>query len=47
VSHDMTSVSRMSSKIALLHDRHVVFFGTPEEIMAQDDPYIRDFIGAL
>jgi phospholipid/cholesterol/gamma-HCH transport system ATP-binding protein len=47
VSHDMTSVSRMASKIALLHDRHVVFFGTPEEIMASDDPYIRDFIGAL
>ena len=47
VSHDMTSVSRMSSKIALLHDHHIVFFGTPEEIMAQDDPYIRDFIGAL
>ena len=47
VSHDMTSVSRMSSKIVLLHDRHAIFFGTPEEMMAQDDPYIRDFIGAL
>jgi phospholipid/cholesterol/gamma-HCH transport system ATP-binding protein len=47
VSHDMTSVSRMASKIALLHDHHIVFFGTPEDIMANDDPYIRDFIGAL
>ena len=47
VSHDMTSVSRMASKIALLYDKHITFFGTPEEMRASDDSYIRDFIGAL
>ena len=45
VSHDMRSVSRMASKIALLHDHHIVFFGGPEEMFASDDPYIRDFLG--
>jgi phospholipid/cholesterol/gamma-HCH transport system ATP-binding protein len=47
VSHDMTSVFRMASKVALLHDRHIGFFGTPEEMMASEDRYIREFIGAL
>jgi phospholipid/cholesterol/gamma-HCH transport system ATP-binding protein len=45
VSHDMRSVSRMASKIALLHDRHIVFFGEPEEMFASEDAYIREFLG--
>src|ERR1043166_4544271 len=45
VSHDMRSVSRMASKIALLHDHHIVFFGDPEEMFASEDPYIREFLG--
>ena len=47
VSHDMDSVNRMASKIALLHDKHISFFGPPEEMMASEDRYIREFIGAL
>lgn len=45
VSHDIRSVFRMATKVALLHDRQIVFFGTPEEMSAADDPYIRDFLG--
>jgi len=45
VSHDMRSVFRMASKVALLHDRRIVFFGDPEEMIASDDPYIREFLG--
>jgi phospholipid/cholesterol/gamma-HCH transport system ATP-binding protein len=45
VSHDMRSVSRMASKIALLYDRHICFFGEPEEMFASEDPYIREFLG--
>jgi phospholipid/cholesterol/gamma-HCH transport system ATP-binding protein len=45
VSHDMRSVSRLATKIALLHDHHIVFFGDPEEMFASDDPYIREFLG--
>ena len=45
VSHDIRSVFRMATKVALLNDRRIVFFGTPEEMTASDDPYIRDFLG--
>lgn len=46
VSHDMrNSVFRMASKVALLHERHIVFFGDPEEMVANEDPYIREFLG--
>ena len=45
VSHDMRSVFRMASKVALLHDKRIVFFGDPEEMISSDDPYIREFLG--
>jgi phospholipid/cholesterol/gamma-HCH transport system ATP-binding protein len=45
VSHDMRSVFRMASKVALLYDKQIVFFGDPEEMIASDDPYIREFLG--
>ena len=45
VSHDIRSVFRMASKVALLHDCHIAFFGTPEEMAASGDRYIMDFLG--
>ena len=45
VTHDIRSAFRMSSKIALLHDRRIVFFGSPEEMAASDDDYIQTFLG--
>jgi phospholipid/cholesterol/gamma-HCH transport system ATP-binding protein len=45
VSHDVRSVFRMATKIAVLNERHIVFFGTPEEMAASDDKYLRDFLG--
>jgi phospholipid/cholesterol/gamma-HCH transport system ATP-binding protein len=47
VSHDIRSAFRMATKVALLHDRRIVFFGTPEEMSAAEEPYIRDFLGGL
>jgi phospholipid/cholesterol/gamma-HCH transport system ATP-binding protein len=47
VSHDIRSVFRMASKVALLNDQRITFFGTPEEMSGADDPYIRDFLGGL
>jgi phospholipid/cholesterol/gamma-HCH transport system ATP-binding protein len=47
VSHDIRSVFRMASKVALLNDQRITFFGTPEEMSGSDDPYIRDFLGQL
>ena len=45
VSHDIRSVFRMATRVAVLHERHIAFFGTPEEMAASDDPYLRDFLG--
>ena len=47
VSHDIRSVFRMATKVALLHERRIVFFGTPEEMSGTENPYIRDFLGGL
>ena len=47
VSHDIRSVFRMASQVAVLADRHIRFFGTPEEMAASDDRYIQDFLGGF
>jgi phospholipid/cholesterol/gamma-HCH transport system ATP-binding protein len=45
VSHDIRSAFRMGTHIALLAERTIRFFGTPEEMTASEDRYIRDFLG--
>jgi len=45
VTHDIRSAFRMASKVALLSERTIAFFGTPEEMTASDDPYIQRFLG--
>jgi phospholipid/cholesterol/gamma-HCH transport system ATP-binding protein len=47
VSHDIRSVFRMATHVALLADRRISFFGTPEEMTASEDRYIRDFLGGF
>jgi phospholipid/cholesterol/gamma-HCH transport system ATP-binding protein len=47
VSHDIRSVFRMASKVALLNEHRISFFGTPEEMTGNDDRYINDFLGGL
>ena len=47
VSHDIRSVFRMATKVAVLNERRIAFFGTPEEMAAAEDPYIRDFLGGF
>ncbi len=45
VSHDIRSVFRMATYVALLAEKRIRFFGTPEEMTASDDRYIQDFLG--
>jgi phospholipid/cholesterol/gamma-HCH transport system ATP-binding protein len=45
VSHDIRSVFRMATYVALLAEKSVRFFGTPEEMAASDEDYIRAFLG--
>ena len=47
VSHDIRSVFRMASYVALLFEKRIRFFGTPEEMAASDDRYIQDFLGGF
>jgi phospholipid/cholesterol/gamma-HCH transport system ATP-binding protein len=45
VSHDIRSVFRMATRVAILNEHRVVFFGTPEEMAGSDNEYIRNFLG--
>lgn len=45
VSHDMNAAFKIATRIALLAERHIVFLGTPREMAASKDEYIRDFLG--
>jgi phospholipid/cholesterol/gamma-HCH transport system ATP-binding protein len=47
VSHDIRAVTRMATKVALLAENRIKFFGTPEEMTGSDDHYIQDFLGGL
>ncbi|HEX9128024.1 MAG TPA: ATP-binding cassette domain-containing protein [Gemmatimonadaceae bacterium] len=47
VSHDIRSAFRMASKIALLANKRIEFFGTPEEMTGSEEPYIREFLGGF
>ena len=47
VTHDIRSAFRMASRIAVLADRKICFFGTPEEMSGSDDKYLRDFLGGF
>ena len=47
VTHDIRSAFRMATRVALLAERKIRFFGTPEEMTGSDDEYIRDFLGGF
>jgi phospholipid/cholesterol/gamma-HCH transport system ATP-binding protein len=47
VSHDIRSAFRMATYIAVLSEKRVRFFGSPEEMAASDDQYIQDFLGGF
>ncbi len=44
VTHDMSSVFRVSNRIAMLLGGRIVKIGTPAEFRASDDPVIKQFI---
>lgn len=44
VSHDVRAVLAVSTRIAMLRDCRIVFYGTPEEIVASEDRYVREFM---
>jgi phospholipid/cholesterol/gamma-HCH transport system ATP-binding protein len=44
VTHDMTSAYKVADRIAMLHQGHIVFTGTPEQTRNTNDPLVRQFI---
>jgi phospholipid/cholesterol/gamma-HCH transport system ATP-binding protein len=44
ITHDMYTVKTIATKVAFLHDRHLHFLGTPEEMFASSDVEIRKFL---
>ncbi len=45
VSHDVNAVFRVASKVALLNECRIIFYGTPDEMKTSEDPYVQEFIG--
>ncbi len=46
VTHQMSTITRCSDKVIMLYDGHIVFRGTPEELLKQDNPYTKQFVSA-
>jgi phospholipid/cholesterol/gamma-HCH transport system ATP-binding protein len=44
VTHDMVSAYKVANRIAMLHEGHIIFVGTPDEIRATSNPYVQQFI---
>ena len=44
VSHDIPEVFSVVQKVAMLHEGVIRFFGTPEELFATDDTFLKSFI---
>ena len=40
----MPSVFTIADRIAMLHDQHIAFVGTPEEAKQHTEPWLADFI---
>lgn len=47
VTHDMKSAYKMADRIAMLYNGKIIAEGTPEEIQASSNPYVRQFINGL
>jgi phospholipid/cholesterol/gamma-HCH transport system ATP-binding protein len=43
VTHDLDTVFALSTKIAVLAEKHVIAFGAPNEVIATPHPFIKQF----
>ena len=42
----MSTITRCSDKVIMLYDGHIVFRGTPKDLLKQDNPYTKQFVSA-
>jgi phospholipid/cholesterol/gamma-HCH transport system ATP-binding protein len=43
VTHDLDTLFELSTRIAVVADKHIVVSGTTSEVMASAHPFVRDF----
>jgi phospholipid/cholesterol/gamma-HCH transport system ATP-binding protein len=43
VTHDLDTLFALSTKVAVLAEKHIIAFGTPSEVMATPHPFIEQF----
>ncbi len=43
VTHDLDTLFELSTRIAVVADKHILVSGTPQEVMAYPHPFIHDF----
>ena len=46
VTHQMSTITRCSDKVIMLYDGNIVFRGTPQDLLKQDNPYTQQFVSA-
>ncbi len=46
VTHQMSTIKRCSDKLIMLYDGHIVFRGTPQDLLRGDNPYTKQFVSA-
>ena len=44
VTHDMQSAFKVGDRIVMLHEGHIIFDGTPEEIQKTEDEAVKRFV---
>lgn len=47
ITHKITSAFKIADRVAMIQSGEVIARGTPEELKATDDPYVRRFIGEV
>lgn len=46
VTHQMSTITRTANKVIMLYGGKIVFNGTPEEMLRQNNPYTKQFVTA-
>ena len=44
VTHDMVSATKIADRVSMLYEGRIIFTGTPAELGATEDPFVRQFI---
>ncbi len=46
VTHQMSTITRCADRVIMIYDGKIVFEGTPQEMLAQTNPYTKQFVSA-